>query len=159
MQIAVKLPQSQKEHTSSLPLKPKQPLLSTHSYMEKSLLSVILQKSSGKKSKDSSVSTWKKKYSAEFKRVISECDSEEQSEVQIKSLPFNKRGRPLLLGEELDTAVKNYIKAVCDASGVINTSITIAVATATVRKTDRNLLSENGCPITITTHRAKSLLH
>ena len=63
----------------------------------------------------------------------------------VKNLPVKKRGRPLLLGEELDTAVKNYIKAVRDAGGVINTSITIA--TGIVRKTDRSLLLENGGPI------------
>lgn len=68
-----------------------------------------------------------------------------------------KRGRPLLLGEELDTAAKNYIKAVRDAGGVINTPITIA--TAIVRKTDRSLLLENGGPITLTTNWAKSLLY
>ena len=89
--------------------------------------------------KDSSVSTWKKKYSAELKRVMSERDSEEQGEVRIKSLPVKKRGRPLLLGEQLDTAVKNYIKADRHAGGVFNTSIMIAAATAIVRKTDRNL--------------------
>ena len=93
----------------------------------------------GKEMKESSVSTWKKKYSAELKRVMSERDSEEQGEVRIKSLPVKKRGRPLLLGEQLDTAVKNYIKADRDAGGVFNTSIMIAAATAIVRKTDRNL--------------------
>ena len=50
VQIAViKLPRSRGERTLSLPLKPKQPLLSTPSYMEIRLLSVILRKSLGKK--------------------------------------------------------------------------------------------------------------
>ena len=62
----------------------------------------------------------------------------------------------MLLGEELDTAVKNYIKAVCDAGGLINASITIAAATAIVCKTDRSLLLENGG---FTTSWAKSLLY
>ena len=77
----------------------------------------------------------------------------------VKSLPVKKRGKPLLLGEELGTAVKNYIKAVRDTGGIINTSITIAAATAIVRKMDRNLPSENGDPITITINWAKSLLY
>lgn len=42
-----------------------------------------------------------------------------------------------------------YIKAVREAGGVITISIIIAAATAIVRKYDRNLLSENGRPITI----------
>ena len=113
----------------------------------------------GKEIKDSSVCTWKKKYSAELKRSASKRDSEEKGEVCVNSLPIKKRGRPLLLGENLDTAVKNYIKAVREAGGIINTSITIAAATAIVQKTDRSLLSENGGPITITTNWAKSLLY
>ena len=125
--------------------------------MEIRLLSIIFLKSLGKKIKDSSVSTRKKKYSAELKRALSKRGSEEEGKVCVKSLPVKKRGRPLLLGEELDTAVKNYIKAVRDAGGVITTSITIAAATAIVRKTDRSLLSENGGPMTITTNWAKSL--
>ena len=61
----------------------------------------------GKGIKDSSVCTWKKKCSAELKHTTSKRDSEEKGEVCIKSLPVKKRGRPLLLGENLDMAVKN----------------------------------------------------
>lgn len=42
---------------------------------------------------------------------------------------------------------------------MITTAITVASATAIVRKTDPNLLSENRGPITITTNWAKSLLY
>ena len=90
--------------------------------------------------KESSVSTWKSKYQAELKRV-------------------RRRGRPLLLGEKLDTEVKSYIQAVHEAGGVITTSISIAATTAIVRRSDRNLLSENGGPITLTNNWAKSLLY
>ena len=76
----------------------------------------------------------------------------------VKSLPVKKRGRPLLLGTKLDDDVKSYVKAVREAGGVITTSITIAAATAIVRQADRNLLFENGGPITLTTNWAKSLL-
>ena len=44
----------------------------------------------------------------------------------MKSLPVKKRGRPLLLDDD----VKSYVKAVREASGVITTSITITAATA-----------------------------
>ena len=86
----------------------------------------------GKEIKDISVCTWKKKYSAQLKRTASKHDSEEKGEVCVNSVPIKNRGRPLLLGENLDTAVKNYIKAVREAGVVINTSITIAAATAIV---------------------------
>ena len=42
---------------------------------------------------------------------------------------------------------------------MINTAITMAVATAIVRKADKNFLSENGGPITITSNWAKLLLY
>ena len=51
-----------------------------------------------------------------------------------------------------------YIRAVRECGGVITTSITIAVATAIVRKEDRNLLVENGGPIMLTKNWARSLL-
>ena len=55
--------------------------------------------------------------------------------------------------------MKHYIKAVREGGGVITTAIAMAAATAIVRRTDRNLLSENGGPIDITVNWAKSLLY
>ena len=79
----------------------------------------------------------------------------------MKSLPSKKRGRPLLLGEKMDTDVKNYISAhaVRKGGGVVTAAITMAAATAIVRRHNRNLLEENGGSITITKTWAKSLLH
>ena len=96
--------------------------------------------------KASSVQTWKGKYIAEIgrKRKAGERD------LSVKSLPVKKRGRPLLLGERLDAEVKCYVQAVREGGGVITTAITMAAATAIVRKSDRNLLAENGGQITIT---------
>ena len=85
--------------------------------------------------------------------------STEKRDVSVESLPVKKRGRPLLLSEKLDTEVKLYIQAVREAGGVITTSITIAAAMAIVRRADRQLLSEDGDPITLTTNWVKSLLY
>ena len=106
--------------------------------------------------KVTSVHTWKTKYLAELnrKRKAGEAD-----DLTVKSLPVRKRGRPLLLGEKLDSQVKSYIQAVRGGGGVVTTSITMAAATAIVQKADRTLLGENGGPITITNNWAKSLLH
>ena len=106
--------------------------------------------------KVSSVQTWKGKYQAEISR---KRKAGEMSDLSVKSLPVKKLGRPLLLGEKLDNAVKCYINAVREVGGVITTAITMAAATAIVRKSDRNLLAENGGPITITNNWAKSLLY
>ena len=54
--------------------------------------------------KESTVRTWKSKYEEELrKRKPTELPP-------IKALPNRKQGRPLLLGEELDTAVKAYVE-------------------------------------------------
>ena len=103
--------------------------------------------------KPSSVSTWKLKYVAEVKLQVQNGDTP-----AVCSLPSRKRGRPMLLGDKLDTDVKHYIRAVRDGGGVVNTRITAAAATAIVRKTDRNFLAENGGPITNTNGWAVSTL-
>ena len=100
--------------------------------------------------KPTSVQTWKGgKYLAE---ISCKGKAGETCHLSVKSLPVKKRGRALLLGEELDTEVKRYIRAVREEGGVIKTAITMAAATAIVKKADRNLLAENGGPITITSN-------
>ena len=105
--------------------------------------------------KESTIRTWKTKYLAEvnLKKKSGELD------VSVTSLSSKKRGRPLMLGEKLDKEVQYYLKAVREGGGVITTAITMASATAIVRRADRNLLSENGGPIYITVNWAKSLLY
>ena len=97
--------------------------------------------------KESSVRTWKVKYRAEIEWKKRGGD---KAELCVEKLPVKKRGRPLLLGEKLDDEVKCYIRAVWERGGVITTTITMAAATAIVRRSDRNLLSENGGSISIT---------
>ena len=105
--------------------------------------------------KESTIRTWKTKYLAEvnLKKQSGELD------VSVTSLCTKKRGRPLMLGEKLDKEVQYYLKAVREGGGVITTAITMASATAIVRRADRNLLSENGGPISIRVNWAKSLLY
>ena len=54
------------------------------------------------KIKDSTLSTWKSKYCAAIKDWQREGKYAESSEITVTSLPSKKRGRPLLLGNELD---------------------------------------------------------
>ena len=104
----------------------------------------------------SSVSTWKVKYVSALKRLVKSGNG--SRDVAVVSLPRLKRGRPLLLGENLDCQVKSYISAVREKQGVINTAITVACGETIVKKTDKNLLRENGGPIELTKVWAKSLL-
>jgi hypothetical protein len=105
--------------------------------------------------KTNSVQSWKRKYQAEVDR---RRKAGEAGDIRVQALPVKKRGRPLLLGGKLDSEVKSYIRAVREGGGVVTTSITVAAATAIVRKADRNLLAEHGGPITISKDWAKCLL-
>ena len=108
--------------------------------------------------KESSVSTWKSKYVNELDRKRKAGDFEASGEVVIDTLPLKKRGRPLLLGSELDDQVKCYIKDARAAGTPIDTTVVMASGEAIVRKTDKNLLKDSGGPIDITKTWAKSLL-
>lgn len=94
-----------------------------------------------------------------MKHLLNSSSGDGSRDVAALSLPGLKRGRSLLLGGNLDRQVKSYISAGREKQGIINTAITIACDEAIVKKTDKNLLRENGGPIELTKVRAKSLLH
>lgn len=104
--------------------------------------------------KESTVRTWMNAYRKEL--------AERQrsgSELEIKKLPSQRRGHPLLLGEFLDNQVKEYIKSLREAGAVINSAIVTAVAEGIVKNDDSNKLSCNGGHISLTKSWAKSVLH
>ena len=104
---------------------------------------------------ESTVRSWVAIYKKELerKRRMGETVPE------ITVLPQAKRGRPLLIGEKLNSAVKAYVRSVREASGIVTSSIVAAATTAMVRKDDAKLLAENGDPLSITTNWAQSLLY
>ena len=59
----------------------------------------------------------------------------------VPVLPRKKTGRPLLLGEELDTQVQEYIKHLRKVGSPVNTQIVIATAQGIILSKDANLLS------------------
>ncbi len=73
------------------------------------------------------------------KELATNSDTDDTSE-----LPAAKQGRPLLLGEELDSQMMEHIEAIHEASGVINRPILIATATGIVKHHDHSLLAEHG---------------
>jgi hypothetical protein len=103
--------------------------------------------------KESSVRTWKNKYTAEIARKRRAGEVTEVTELSQK-----KRGRPLLLGFELDRRVQSYITALRENGAVVNTAITIACAEGIVKSHDSNLLQENGGHISLTKFWAKNLM-
>ena len=107
------------------------------------------------KIRESSVSTWKAKYTAEL-------NQNEQLEILkpviVESLPSKKRGRLLLLGCEFNDQVKSYIKDLRGKEGNVDTTEVIACAEAMVNRADKKLLKDNGGPIDLSKTWAKSLL-
>ena len=69
-----------------------------------------------------------------------------------------KRGRPLLLGEELDQQVQAYLLEYRRNATAVDTTIVIGCAQGLVKDYDSNLLEANGGPIALTKSWAKYLL-
>ena len=104
--------------------------------------------------KETSVRRFKNNYQDELKKLMhSSSDSP-----TVKELIPKKRGRPLLIGEELDEQVRDYIKELRREGVVINCDVAIAVGAGIVMISDANLLIANGGHIDLTKHWAKHLL-
>ena len=58
----------------------------------------------------------------------------------VESLPQKKRGRPLLLGDELDHKVQAYVQTLCNNGGSVTTAI-VSVARGILMKVSRSMLS------------------
>ena len=76
----------------------------------------------------------------------------------VSSLPTLQQGRPLLLGNVLNSAVQDYIKAMREVGGVVTTAIVMAAAEGIVAARDESLLVLHGEHIEITKSWPKSLL-
>ena len=103
--------------------------------------------------KESSIRTWRDKYLRELAKK-----KRSGEEVAVTTLANKKRGRPLLLGEELDKQVQAYLTVLRQNGAVVNTAIVIACANGVVRSCDSNLLACNGGHISLTKHWAKYLM-
>ena len=77
----------------------------------------------------------------------------------MKKLENKTRGRPLLLGKELDDQVKAYISALRANGAVINSAIVIACAEGIVENHDSNMLHSNGGHVKFTKYWAQDFLN
>ena len=100
---------------------------------------------------ESTVRLFKKKYMEEIKK-------RENPEDEVTTLPTLRRGRKVMLGEELDAKVKNYVLVLRNAGTPIGSSIVMAVGEGMVRAHDRTMLVQHGGHIQITKAWALSLL-
>ena len=105
--------------------------------------------------KESSVRTWKSAYTLEIKKRRREG----HDDLSVKTLPEKKKGRPLLLGDELEMQVRAYLTTLRENGAVVNTAIAIACAEGIVTSKDSNLLASKGGHIALTKHWGRHLLN
>ena len=111
----------------------------------------------GRKLKEPTVRLWVTKYKQElhFSRLRA---GKSASPPPITKLENKKRGRPLLIGMELDNQVQSYVSKLREKGGVVNSSIVQSAPIGIVMSHDANLLKCNGGHIEITKFWALSLL-
>ena len=103
--------------------------------------------------KETTVQRLKNQYQSGLKAQAPEC-SGASSVNEIHSV---KTGRPLLIGDELDKQVQQYLNDLKKRGCVINTRVAIAVGQGILLNKDANLLASNGGGITLTKDWAKYL--
>ena len=77
----------------------------------------------------------------------------------IETMPKKKRGRKLLLGEQLDEKLQLYLTTLRNNGGVVSARIAMAAAKGLLLSLNRSALVEYGGHINITRHWAYSLFH
>ena len=103
-------------------------------------------------------SEYLEKLKQKFLSTERESDRSTDGPITIKGLETKERGRPLLLGDELDAAVQEYIQSLRLANGVVNTIVVMAVAEGIISAKNISMLSSHGGHIVITKSWARSLL-
>ena len=106
--------------------------------------------------KESTVRTWRNTYSQKLKKRVR--SGTEAGATSIQELPSKRRGRPHLLGEELDKQVQSYLIALRERGVVVNTAIVLACAEGIVKNYDSNILAANGGHLVLTSNWGKSVL-
>ena len=104
--------------------------------------------------KETSVRRFKNHYQTQLKTSTKEISGSST----VQELVPKKRGRPLMVGEELDEQVREYIRELRKLWVIINAHVVIAVGMGLVLNKDANLLEENGGHISLTKHWARYLL-
>ena len=102
---------------------------------------------------ESSVLQLKSEYLSKVKELRARA-----KENDVPSVPTKPQGRPLMLGQVIDTAVQDYVTAMRAVGGVVNTNICMAAAEGIVASRDQGLLAQHGGHIQITNTWARPLL-
>ena len=107
----------------------------------------------GHKISNSTIESLKKAYIKEL-----HCKHQEGDTESINELSKLKRGRPVLLGDEIDRKVQLYLQKVRQQGGVVSSRIAMAAAWGILMSTDKHKLVEFGGYVNLNRHWAYSLL-
>ena len=80
------------------------------------------------------------------------------SEDVLESLPHRKQGRPLLLGDKIDSMVQAYIRRVHEQGDAVSTQIVIRAARGIMSTLNKTKLKEYGGNVDLNRYWALSLL-
>lgn len=108
--------------------------------------------------KESTARYMRGKYHTEIKSRKRKLEFNDDQNIDVIEIQPKKRGRPLLIGNELDSKVQSYVNVLRKNTSVINVAIILSAARGIVMKTDKHLLTEFGGHIELSKHWAKSLL-
>ena len=81
-----------------------------------------------------------------------------QEPAEVAEFVGKNRGRPSTLPEDITKDLIEYIRAICESGGVVNTAIVIAAGMGMVKRRDPTLLECNGGYVTLKKSWAKYLL-
>ena len=82
----------------------------------------------------------------------------DSSDDEIAGIPPKKRGRPLLLGKNMDEQLQLYLKKIRDQGGIVTAFVAVAAARGIVMAVDRRQLAEFGGHIKLSREWAYHLL-
>lgn len=76
-------------------------------------------------------------------------DDSESEGLEIHELPVRKRGRRLMLGDEIEQRTQTLVRKIRENGGIVNSTIVKSVALGVVEAEDKTLLEENGGHVNI----------
>jgi len=100
-----------------------------------------------------------KNFAALWKVDMNESTEDSEKDETVDTLPKCKQGRPLLLGEDLDAAVQEYVETQRAVGTAINSTVVMAAAEGIISVRDVSKLVEHGGHTDITKSWAKLSLN
>ena len=103
---------------------------------------------------ESTVRSIRNAYRQELRKKGRREDNEDEMSIHVHILPTKKRGRRVMLREDIDKKVQLYIKKTRESGVAVSVQSVVAAARGIVLKLNRSSLAELGGPVTLNKHWA-----